>query len=186
MCNFPLLNTQMMGSIGGTTTYEGARNPQSSAFFISQNPIFTISTAGGCCRFVDFAKWLISRNKAHLRANKASLSYEVVETISHPFRGDSPLSLTKHTENQPMKTTQKSTALNRTAEQSHGYSVILTYKNGSEFECAEGVTLARAVQIKNDVKRAAEAQEFAFADVVNIAIIPSLTAAEKAQGGEDE
>lgn len=79
----------------GTITYEGNCNPYSSGIFLSQ-----IYLSQGCQPLTDifqkaeFVKWLISRNKPSNRTNKANLSYEVVETISHPSRGGNSL-LTK-------------------------------------------------------------------------------------------
>lgn len=65
--------------------------------------------------------------------------------------------------------------LNEQIEQNQSYSVILTYEDGSKFECAEGVTHARALEIKANAKKQIQAKELAFFDVVNIAIIPSTT-----------
>ena len=83
------------GSIEGTTTYEGNRNPYSSGIFLPQIYL----SNGYAQKWADlskaeFVEWLISGNKASNRTNNANLSYEVVETIPHPLQGGNYL-LTK-------------------------------------------------------------------------------------------
>ncbi|GAB1656952.1 TPA: hypothetical protein PXA24_000008 [Mannheimia haemolytica] len=50
------------------------------------------------------------------------------------------------------------------------YNVILTYKDGSSFECAKGVTLDRAKQIKAEAEHRKARNEFAFRDVKTVTI----------------
>lgn len=50
------------------------------------------------------------------------------------------------------------------------YNVILTYKDGSNFECAKGVTLDRAKQIKTEAEHRKARNEFAFRDVKTVTI----------------
>lgn len=57
------------------------------------------------------------------------------------------------------------------------YNVILTHADGSTFECAEGVTLKRAVQIKNEIITAQAKGDFSYRDVTAITIVE--------QGGEN-
>lgn len=106
-----LPNRENACSIGGTTTYEGNRNPYFSGIFLSQ--IHTNNTApnGAFCSFIEFAVRLRDRTKAEfIRTNKIRHSYVAVETVSHPIKGDTSL-LTKPYEKKPMKTPQKPTAL---------------------------------------------------------------------------
>ncbi|MCQ9123303.1 hypothetical protein MUW69_002087 [Rodentibacter heylii] len=107
--NHSLQSFVMMGSIYGTTTYEGNRNPYLSGIFLSQ--IYT-SQGEHRPKSIEFAVRLISRNKASNRTNKASYSYVAVETLSHPIKqGDifySSLTKTYETMKNPI---QKPTAL---------------------------------------------------------------------------
>ena len=50
------------------------------------------------------------------------------------------------------------------------YNVILTYKDGSSFECAKGVTLERTKQIKAEAEHRKARNEFAFRDVKTVTI----------------
>lgn len=50
------------------------------------------------------------------------------------------------------------------------YNVILTYKDGSTFKGAKGVTLDRAKQIKAEAERRKARNEFGFRTVERVAI----------------
>ncbi|MEB3477024.1 host cell division inhibitor Icd-like protein [Pasteurella multocida] len=98
-------------SIQGTTTKDGSRSRYSSGIFLPQ---IYLSKGNGAYphtfQKAEFVEWLIRRNKPSNWTNKASRSFAVVETISHPTKGRNLL-LTKQKRNPTMKTSQKSTAL---------------------------------------------------------------------------
>lgn len=96
-------------SIAGTTTTSGKHDRYLSAIFLPQIHANNTAHNGVTCSFIEFAVRLISRNKPSNRTNKASRLVAVVETLSHPIKGD--ISLTETTGNNPMKTPQKPTAL---------------------------------------------------------------------------
>lgn len=58
------------------------------------------------------------------------------------------------------------------------YNVVFTYKDGSTFECAHGITFERATQIKTETEHRKAQNEFSYKDLKAIAI--------EQQGGEDE
>ncbi|NBI13749.1 hypothetical protein GVX81_09050 [[Haemophilus] felis] len=58
-----------------------------------------------------------------------------------------------------------------------GYNVVLVYQDGSQFICAEGVTLARALRIKSDIRAAQANNDFSYLNVSTISIV---------KGGNDE
>lgn len=50
------------------------------------------------------------------------------------------------------------------------YNVILTYKDGSAFDCAVGVSLERAEQIKAEIEQQQSEHAFSYRDVKSITI----------------
>ena len=94
---------QNVGSIESTTTIEGNRNPYQCGIFLSQIPFNGYGEDPYTYQQAEFAVQMISRNKAEfIRTNKASRSIAVVESVSHPFMGDT-LTLTKSIGNPTMK-----------------------------------------------------------------------------------
>lgn len=59
------------------------------------------------------------------------------------------------------------------------YNVILTYKDGSTFECAKGVTLERATQIKTETERRKARKAFMCRD------LDTITITSEAGGNDD-
>lgn len=94
---------QNVGSIESTTTIEGNRNPYQCGIFLPKIHSFHVPEKSGALSYIEFAVQMISRNKAEfIRTNKASRSIAVVESVSHPFTGDT-LTLTKSIGNPTMK-----------------------------------------------------------------------------------
>ncbi|MFZ7236507.1 hypothetical protein ACLSZ3_05770 [Avibacterium gallinarum] len=58
-----------------------------------------------------------------------------------------------------------------TNQQAQNYSVILTYQDGSQFECAAQMTLIQAVAVKNKIKAEQEKGRFSYCDVNAITIV---------------
>ena len=94
---------QNVGSIESTTTIEGNRNPYQCGIFLPKIHSLHVPKKSGALSYIEFAVQMISRNKAEfIRTNKASRSIAVVESVSHPFTGDT-LTLTKSIGNPTMK-----------------------------------------------------------------------------------
>ena len=94
---------QNVGSIESTTTIEGNRNPYQCGIFLPKIHSLHVPEKSGALSYIEFAVQMISRNKAEfIRTNKASRSIAVVESVSHPFTGDT-LTLTKSIGNPTMK-----------------------------------------------------------------------------------
>ena len=93
-------------SIQGTTPYNGHRTRKTCGIFLPQIHFKGLLHPEN----IEFAVQMISRNKASNRTNKASRLYAVVESVSHPTKGDTLFTKT-YKRNPTMKTSQKSTAL---------------------------------------------------------------------------
>ena len=127
--NHSLPAGQNVGSIESTTTIEGNRNPYQCGIFLSQIPFNGYGEEPHTYQQAEFAVQMISRNKAEfIRTNKASRSIAVVESVSHPFTGDT-LTLTKSIGNPTMKIYPKN---NRTL------AVLPTLSVSAEMEVAHG------------------------------------------------
>ena len=101
--NHSLPKCEDAGSIESTTTIEGNRNPYQCGIFLPKIHSFHVPEKSGALSYIEFAVQMISRNKAEfIRTNKASRSIAVVESVSHPFTGDT-LTLTKSIGNPTMK-----------------------------------------------------------------------------------
>ena len=101
--NHSLPKCEDVGSIESTTTIEGNRNPYQCGIFLPKIHSFHVPEKLGALSYIEFAVQMISRNKAEfIRTNKASRSIAVVESVSHPFTGDT-LTLTKSIGNPTMK-----------------------------------------------------------------------------------
>ena len=101
--NHSLPAGQNVGSIESTTTIEGNRNPYQCGIFLPKIHSSHVPEKSGALSYIEFAVQMISRNKAEfIRTNKASRSIAVVESVSHPFMGDT-LTLTKSIGNPTMK-----------------------------------------------------------------------------------
>ena len=101
--NHSLPAGQNVGSIESTTTIEGNRNPYQCGIFLPKIHSLHVPEKSGALSYIEFAVQMISRNKAEfIRTNKASRSIAVVESVSHPFMGDT-LTLTKSIGNPTMK-----------------------------------------------------------------------------------
>lgn len=101
--NHSLPAGQNVGSIESTTTIEGNRNPYQCGIFLPKIHSLHAPKKLGALSYIEFAVQMISRNKAEfIRTNKASRSIAVVESVSHPFMGDT-LTLTKSIGNPTMK-----------------------------------------------------------------------------------
>ena len=101
--NHSLPAGQNVGSIESTTTIEGNRNPYQCGIFLPKVHSLHVPKKLGTLSYIEFAVQMISRNKAEfIRTNKASRSIAVVESVSHPFTGDT-LTLTKSIGNPTMK-----------------------------------------------------------------------------------
>ena len=101
--NHSLPAGQNVGSIESTTTIEGNRNPYQCGIFLPKIHSLHVPKKLGALSYIEFAVQMISRNKAEfIRTNKASRSIAVVESVSHPFMGDT-LTLTKSIGNPTMK-----------------------------------------------------------------------------------
>ena len=101
--NHSLPAGQNVGSIESTTTIEGNRNPYQCGIFLPKIHSLHVPKKLGAVSYIEFAVQMISRNKAEfIRTNKASRSIAVVESVSHPFMGDT-LTLTKSIGNPTMK-----------------------------------------------------------------------------------
>ena len=101
--NHSLPAGQNVGSIESTTTIEGNRNPYQCGIFLPKIHSLHVPEKSGALSYIEFAVQMISRNKAEfIRTNKASRSIAVVESVSHPFTGDT-LTLTKSIGNPTMK-----------------------------------------------------------------------------------
>ena len=101
--NHSLPKCEDAGSIESTTTIEGNRNPYQCGIFLPKIHSFHVPEKLGALSYIEFAVQMISRNKAEfIRTNKASRSIAVVESVSHPFTGDT-LTLTKSIGNPTMK-----------------------------------------------------------------------------------
>lgn len=149
----------------GTTTYEGSRNPNSSGLFLPKiHKNHGITTPEN---HSELAVRLISRDKLSNQTNKASYSYVAVETLSHPIKqGDiSYLSLTKTYDTMKNLTQSPSGNIAKSL-----YSVILTHKDGSTFDCAVNVSLDRANQIKAEIEQRKARNAFGFHDLETITI----------------
>ena len=101
--NHSLPKCEDAGSIESTTTIEGNRNPYQCGIFLPKIHSLHAPKKLGALSYIEFAVQMISRNKAEfIRTNKASRSIAVVESVSHPFTGDT-LTLTKSIGNPTMK-----------------------------------------------------------------------------------
>lgn len=101
--NHSLPKCEDAGSIESTTTIEGNRNPYQCGIFLPKIHSLHVPEKSGALSYIEFAVQMISRNKAEfIRTNKASRSIAVVESVSHPFTGDT-LTLTKSIGNPTMK-----------------------------------------------------------------------------------
>lgn len=101
--NHSLPKCEDVGSIENTTTIEGNRNPYQCGIFLPKIHSLHVPKKLGTLSYIEFAVQMISRNKAEfIRTNKASRSIAVVESVSHPFTGDT-LTLTKSIGNPTMK-----------------------------------------------------------------------------------
>ena len=101
--NHSLPKCEDAGSIENTTTIEGNRNPYQCGIFLPKIHSLHVPKKLGALSYIEFAVQMISRNKAEfIRTNKASRSIAVVESVSHPFTGDT-LTLTKSIGNPTMK-----------------------------------------------------------------------------------
>ena len=101
--NHSLPKCEDVGSIESTTTIEGNRNPYQCGIFLPKIHSLHVPEKSGALSYIEFAVQMISRNKAEfIRTNKASRSIAVVESVSHPFTGDT-LTLTKSIGNPTMK-----------------------------------------------------------------------------------
>ena len=101
--NHSLPKCEDAGSIESTTTIEGNRNPYQCGIFLPKIHSLHVPKKLGALSYIEFAVQMISRNKAEfIRTNKASRSIAVVESVSHPFTGDT-LTLTKSIGNPTMK-----------------------------------------------------------------------------------
>ena len=101
--NHSLPKCEDVGSIESTTTIEGNRNPYQCGIFLPKIHSLHVPEKSGALSYIEFAVQMISRNKAEfIRTNKASRSIAVVESVSHPFMGDT-LTLTKSIGNPTMK-----------------------------------------------------------------------------------
>lgn len=101
--NHSLPKCEDVGSIESTTTIEGNRNPYQCGIFLPKIHSLHVPEKSGALSHIEFAVQMISRNKAEfIRTNKASRSIAVVESVSHPFTGDT-LTLTKSIGNPTMK-----------------------------------------------------------------------------------
>lgn len=101
--NHSLPKCEDVGSIKSTTTIEGNRNPYQCGIFLPKIHSLHVPEKSGALSYIEFAVQMISRNKAEfIRTNKASRSIAVVESVSHPFTGDT-LTLTKSIGNPTMK-----------------------------------------------------------------------------------
>ena len=101
--NHSLPKCEDVGSIESTTTIEGNRNPYQCGIFLPKIHSLHVPKKLGALSYIEFAVQMISRNKAEfIRTNKASRSIAVVESVSHPFTGDT-LTLTKSIGNPTMK-----------------------------------------------------------------------------------
>ncbi|OOF68814.1 hypothetical protein BKG95_00665 [Rodentibacter pneumotropicus] len=96
--NHSLQSFVMMGSICGTTTNEGNRNPYLCGIFLSQ--IYT-SQGEQRPKSIEFAVRATRGNKA-LCTNNTGYSFVAVEPLSLPTKGDNSL-LTKQTRQFKMK-----------------------------------------------------------------------------------
>jgi len=127
--NHSLPAGQNVGSIESTTTIEGNRNPYQCGIFLPKIHSLHVPEKSGALSYIEFAVQMISRNKAEfIRTNKASRSIAVVESVSHPFTGDT-LTLTKSIGNPTMKIYPKN---NRTL------AVLPTLSVSAEMEVAHG------------------------------------------------
>lgn len=125
--NHSLPAGQNVGSIESTTTIEGNRNPYQCGIFLPKIHSLHVPKKLGALSYIEFAVQMISRNKAEfIRTNKASRSIAVVESVSHPFTGDT-LTLTKSIGNPTMKIYPKN---NRTL------AVLPTLSVSAEMEVA--------------------------------------------------
>lgn len=102
--NHSLQSSVMMGSICGTTTNEGNRNPYLCGIFLSQIPFKGYALIPHTLSFIESAVRATPRNKA-LCTNKGGYSFVAVEPLSHSTKGDNSL-LTKQTRQFKMKTFQ--------------------------------------------------------------------------------
>ena len=127
--NHSLPKCEDAGSIESTTTIEGNRNPYQCGIFLPKIHSFRVPEKSGALSYIEFAVQMISRNKAEfIRTNKASRSIAVVESVSHPFTGDT-LTLTKSIGNPTMKIYPKN---NRTL------AALPTLSVSAEMEVAHG------------------------------------------------
>lgn len=127
--NHSLPKCEDAGSIESTTTIEGNRNPYQCGIFLPKIHSFHVPEKSGALSYIEFAVQMISRNKAEfIRTNKASRSIAVVESVSHPFTGDT-LTLTKSIGNPTMKIYPKN---NRTL------AALPTLSVSAEMEVAHG------------------------------------------------
>ena len=127
--NHSLPAGQNVGSIESTTTIEGNRNPYQCGIFLPKIHSLHVPKKLGTLSYIEFAVQMISRNKAEfIRTNKASRSIAVVESVSHPFAGDT-LTLTKSIGNPTMKIYPKN---NRTL------AALPTLSVSAEMEVAHG------------------------------------------------
>ncbi len=127
--NHSLPKCEDAGSIESTTTIEGNRNPYQCGIFLPKIHSLHAPKKLGALSYIEFAVQMISRNKAEfIRTNKASRSIAVVESVSHPFTGDT-LTLTKSIGNPTMKIYPKN---NRTL------AALPTLSVSAEMEVAHG------------------------------------------------
>ena len=127
--NHSLPKCEDVGSIESTTTIEGNRNPYQCGIFLPKIHSLHVPEKSGALSYIEFAVQMISRNKAEfIRTNKASRSIAVVESVSHPFTGDT-LTLTKSIGNPTMKIYPKN---NRTL------AALPTLSISAEMEVAHG------------------------------------------------
>lgn len=127
--NHSLPKCEDTGSIESTTAIEGNRNPYQCGIFLPKIHSLHVPKKLGALSYIEFAVQMISRNKAEfIHTNKASRSIAVVESVSHPFMGDT-LTLTKSIGNPTMKIYPKN---NRTL------AALPTLSVSAEMEVAHG------------------------------------------------
>ena len=127
--NHSLPAGQNVGSIESTTTIEGNRNPYQCGIFLPKIHSLPVPEKSGALSYIEFAVQMISRNKAEfIHTNKASRSIAVVESVSHPFTGDT-LTLTKSIGNPTMKIYPQN---------NHTLAALPTLSVSAEMEVAHG------------------------------------------------
>ncbi|MDD0823880.1 host cell division inhibitor Icd-like protein [Mannheimia sp. AT1] len=146
-----------------TKTVTGNRTRKICDFFVSRIQQNHGNTTPEI--YSEFAVRLISRDKPSNWTNKASRVTAVVETVSHllaiyPFNHSlKTVTNMKNLTQSPSGNTAKSL-----------YSVILTHKDGSTFDCAVNVSLDRANQIKAEIEQRKARNAFGFHDLEAITI----------------